>query len=81
MADETGWGPIDLDATIFGSAAMSAMFVDHETGYPNPIRRGSYVVNRLLCRDIRFPSSAVQSEIDRILETVPEGLSPPERMA
>lgn len=81
VADETGWGPIDLDATIFGSAAMSAMFVDHETGYPNPIRRGSYVVNRLLCRDIRFPSSAVQSEIDRILETVPEGLSPPERMA
>lgn len=80
-ADETGWGPIDLEATLFGTAAMSAMFVEHDTGFPNPIRRGSYVVNRLLCRDIRFPSSDVQSEIDSILESVPEGLSPPERMA
>ncbi|MCB9618269.1 MAG: DUF1592 domain-containing protein [Sandaracinus sp.] len=80
-APSEGWARREGRATLFGTAALSALFVDHETGFPNPIRRGSYVVNRLLCRDIRFPSSAVQSEIDAILESVPEGLSPPERMA
>ncbi|HJK91180.1 MAG TPA: DUF1588 domain-containing protein [Polyangiaceae bacterium LLY-WYZ-15_(1-7)] len=75
------WTPAEATRTLFGTAAMTVMFTDEETGFPNPIRRGAYIVNRLLCRSIQFPSSEVQSEIDRVLEEVPEGLSPPERMA
>lgn len=75
-----GWMRRDADHTIFGSAAMSALFV-YDSGNPNPIRRGSYIVNRLLCRNIIFPSESVQTEVDRVVDSAPEGLSPPARMA
>jgi len=78
---ESGWRRQALIPTLFGTAAMSYLTVDHESGNPSPIRRGSYIVNHFLCRSIAFPPSEVQSEVDRVVNSAPEGLSPPERMA
>ncbi|RLB54729.1 MAG: hypothetical protein DRJ42_08260 [Deltaproteobacteria bacterium] len=82
-ATEAGgaWERQALTQTLFATAAMSYLTVDHESNNPSPIRRGSYIVNHLLCMNIAFPPSAVQEEVDRIVSGAPEGLSPPERMA
>ena len=38
------------------------------------------MVNHLLCKEIKFPSSAIQNQVDEIVNNAPEGLSPPDRM-
>ncbi|MEM9195433.1 MAG: DUF1592 domain-containing protein [Myxococcota bacterium] len=76
-----GWYRPQLTSSLFGTAALSYLTVDHETLNPSPIRRGSYVLNRLLCREIDFPSSALQGEVDRVVAAAPRDASPPERMA
>ncbi len=68
-------------ATLFGTAALSRVYVDLESGNPSPIRRGSFVANRLLCHNLLFPDSSVQEEVDTVVDSAPEGLSPPERLA
>ena len=77
----SGWEKRKINDTLFGTAAFSYLTIDHESNYPSPIRRGSYIVNHLLCRDLQFPSSEVQSAVDRIVQSAPDGQSPPERMA
>lgn len=75
------WVREELTDTLFGTAALSRLYVDQESGNPSPIRRGSFVANRLLCRNLIFPDSSVQEEVDMVVDSVPEGLSPPERLA
>lgn len=78
---EAEWVREVLTDTLFGTAALSRLYVDVDTRNPSPIRRGSFVANRLLCRNLRFPDSSVQEEVDSVVDSVPEGLSPPERLA
>lgn len=78
---ESEWVREEITDTLFGTAALSRLYVDQESGNPSPIRRGSFVANRLLCRNLIFPDSSVQEEVDMVVDSVPDGLSPPERLA
>lgn len=75
------WERRRVTETLFGTAALSYRSQNHESEQPSPILRGSYVVNRLLCRNIQFPPSAVQAEIDTVLMNAPADASPPEQLA
>ncbi|MCB0384652.1 MAG: DUF1592 domain-containing protein [Bdellovibrionales bacterium] len=77
----SGWTRGQGTKTLFGTAYMSYLTSDHENDNPNPIRRGSYVVNHLLCKDIQFPTSAIQEKVDEVVNNAPMDLSPPARMA
>lgn len=77
----SGWSRGQGTKTLFGTAFMSYLTADHDTDNPNPIRRGSYVVNYLLCKDIQFPTSAIQEKVDEVVNNAPMDLSPPARMA
>lgn len=81
LSGVTGWQRVQATKTLFGTAFMSYFTTDHENNNPNPILRGSYIVNHLLCRDVQFPTSAIQEQVDEIVNNAPMGLSPPDRMS